>query len=80
VTFLKTLNHHKEGSMEQTPEQQLKQLNEFLEEQLWYIQSLAKERNLNLGVVRSLRETSEENLRNAFWMLQDVKAVLAGQL
>lgn len=61
-------------------EEKIKNLNQFLEEQLWYIQTIAKDQNINLGAVRSLRGTTKEKLEAAFWTLQDVKSVLEGIL
>jgi hypothetical protein len=60
--------------------EQITRVNDFLEEQTWYIQSLAKEKNINLGVVRSLRETNEESLKAAYWLIQDMIAVMKGEL
>jgi hypothetical protein len=61
-------------------QEQLNNLTEFLEDQIWYTKKIAEEKKVNLAVVRSPRTITEEGLNSIYWLLQDMKAVMSGEL
>lgn len=53
-------------------EKNFEELKKFVEEQLWYIQTIAKENNINLEIVRSPLELQEKTLNARFWAMTDI--------
>jgi len=53
-------------------EKKLNELKEFIEEQRWYIQTIAKDKNINLEIVRSPLTSQTQTLNARLWAMVDV--------
>ena len=60
--------------------EQIKYLNDFIEEKLCHTKKLMKEIDQNLGENPFQKIILEERLRTTYWLLQDMKAVMEGEI
>lgn len=77
-----THSPHVRGAMRkfESVKEQLEYLNQFLEEQLWYTNVKKKDLAKSQEGDPQQRALIEARLETKYWMIQDLKAVLNGDL